>query len=89
MSYILIYRDGINKKPKKFRSAGVKQLKERRKIVNEVGHTFPLLPKRIVWSNLKVSSVFLLDNLNATEAQNARGIELLAVLKKQKHASTT
>jgi hypothetical protein len=28
--------------------------------------TFPLLPKRIVWSSLNVSSAFLLDNLNAT-----------------------
>lgn len=32
--------------------------------------TFPLLPKRIVCSNLNVSSVFFLDNLCATEKKN-------------------
>lgn len=46
-----------------------------------------LLPKSIVWSNLKLSSIFLLVILNATEAENERIIKLRAVLKKQKQAS--
>lgn len=35
-------------------------------------HTFPLLPYRIIWSNLNVSSVFFLDNLYATVLQREK-----------------